>query len=101
MPEVFADTFYWIALLNPVDRWHQQARAFSQTNPELSLVTTDAVLTEMLNYFSEAGLRMRQAAATLCDQTMRTQIQSCCRRLEKCLPAGSICIRRVQTKAIV
>ena len=70
MPEVFADTFYWIALLNPVDRWHQQARAFSQTNPELSLVTTDAVLTEILNYFSEAGLRMRQAAATLCDQTM-------------------------------
>jgi len=58
MPEVFADTFYWIALLNPADRWHQPARTFSQTNPEVSFVTTDAVLTEMLNYFSEAGERM-------------------------------------------
>jgi predicted nucleic acid-binding protein len=70
VPEVFADTFYWIALLNPADKWHQEARTFSQTNPEVSLVTTDAVLTEILNYFSEAGERMRQAVAALCDQTM-------------------------------
>lgn len=70
MPEVFAYTFYWIALLNPADKWHQEARTFSQTNPEVSLVTTDAVLTEMLNYFSEAGEKMRQAAAALCDETM-------------------------------
>ncbi len=70
MPEVFADTFYWIALLNPADKWHQAAKSFSRTNPEVSIVTTDAVLTEFLNYFSEAGQRMRQAAAALCDQTM-------------------------------
>jgi predicted nucleic acid-binding protein len=70
VPEVFADTFYWIALLNPSDKWHQAARTFSQTNPEVSLVTTDAVLTEFLNYFSEAGERMRRAVAALCDQTM-------------------------------
>ena len=70
MPEVFADTFYLIALLNPADKWRQQARAYSQTNPNVSLVTTEAVLTEMLNYFSEAGERMRQAAAALCDQTV-------------------------------
>ena len=70
MPEVFADTFYWIALLNPADKWHQEARTFGQTNPEVPLVTTDVVLTEILNYFSEAGERMRQAAAALCDQTM-------------------------------
>lgn len=73
MPEVFADTFYWIALLNPADKWHQQAKTFSQTNPEFSLVTTDAVLTEMLNYFSEAGERMRRAAAALCDQSNCTR----------------------------
>lgn len=70
MPEVFADTFYWIALLNPADKWHQAAKTFSQTNPETSLVTTDAVLTEVLNYFSETGEKMRQAAVALCDQTM-------------------------------
>jgi predicted nucleic acid-binding protein len=70
VPEVFADTFYLIALLNPADKWHEEARTFSQTNPEVSLLTTDAVLMEMLNYFSEAGEGMRQAAAALCDQTM-------------------------------
>jgi predicted nucleic acid-binding protein len=70
VPEVFADTFYWIALLNPADKWHQEAIAFSQTNPEVSLVTTDAVLIEVLNYFSDTGDRMRQAATALCEQAM-------------------------------
>jgi predicted nucleic acid-binding protein len=70
VPEVFADTFYWIALLNPADKWHQEAKTFSQTNPKVSLVTTDAVLMEFLNYFAGAGERMRRAVAALCDQTM-------------------------------
>ena len=35
MPEVFADTFYWIALLNPADKWHQDARRISQARPGL------------------------------------------------------------------
>lgn len=70
MPQVFANTFYWIALLNPADKWHQSARTFSQVNPEVSVVTTDALWTEVLNYFSEAGPKMREAAAALCDQTM-------------------------------
>jgi predicted nucleic acid-binding protein len=68
VPQVFADTFYWIALLNPADKWHQSARTFSQANPEISVVTTDAVWTEVLN-FSEAGPKMRKAAVALCDQT--------------------------------
>ena len=70
MPEVFADTFYWIALLNPADKFHQAAKTFGQNSPQSSLVTTDAVLTEVLNYFSQASGRMRKAAAALCDQTM-------------------------------
>lgn len=70
MPEVFADTFYWIALLNLADKWHQKAISLSQTNPELSLVTTEAVLTEMLNYFSAAGEKMRNAGAALCDHAI-------------------------------
>jgi uncharacterized protein len=71
VPEVFADSFYWIALLNPADKWHQDARTISQTRLEASLVTTEAVLVEMLNYFSASGERMRRAAASLCDQTIR------------------------------
>jgi hypothetical protein len=26
MKQIFADTFYWVALINPQDNWHQQAR---------------------------------------------------------------------------
>jgi uncharacterized protein len=58
------------SLLNPADKWHQEAKSFSQTRPEITLVTTDAVLMEVLNYFSEAGARMRQAAVALCEQVM-------------------------------
>ena len=71
MPEVFADTFYWIALINPADQWHQDAKAFSQANAQASTVTTEAVLTEVLNYFSGAGAVMRQAAAVICDHAMK------------------------------
>jgi len=70
VPEVFAYTFYWIALLSLADKWHPEAITFSRANPDVSLVTTDAVLTEVLNYFSEAGQKMRQAAVAVCDQTM-------------------------------
>ena len=70
MPEVLADTFYWIALLNPADKSHQNARTFSQSQPELSIVTTEAILVEMFNYFSASCQRMRQAATTLCDQIL-------------------------------
>jgi predicted nucleic acid-binding protein len=70
VPEVFADTFYWIALINPADQWHHDAKVFSQANEQTSLVTTEAVLTEVLNYFSEAGEVKRQAAAAICDHAM-------------------------------
>lgn len=70
MSEVLADTFYGIALLNPADKWHLKAKGFSQTNPEISLVTTEAILIEMLNYFSGAGQKMRLVASELCAQTL-------------------------------
>ena len=28
MKEVFGDTFFWTAIANPRDRWHDQALAF-------------------------------------------------------------------------
>jgi predicted nucleic acid-binding protein len=71
VPEVFADTFYWIALINPADQWHQDAKALSQANAQASTVTTEAVLTEVLNYFSGTGAVMRQAAAAICDHAMK------------------------------
>lgn len=63
---VFADTFYWIALLYRRDPWHPQVTAFSQTLTDADLVvTTDAVLTEVLAALSAAGAHVRDEAVLL------------------------------------
>jgi hypothetical protein len=38
---VFADTFYWIALLNTSGEDHKQVIQFGQSNPNIKLVTND------------------------------------------------------------
>jgi len=63
MRRVFADTSYWIALLNPRDDLHKKAIAVSQESSFDEIVTSEMVLTELLNSFSDRGLRLRQAAA--------------------------------------
>ena len=70
MREIFADSFYWIALANPKDQWHAAAKDFSQANLEATLVTTDEVLAEFLNYFAEAGEQSRGVVAQMCQQVM-------------------------------
>ena len=70
MSEIFADSFYWIALANPADASHQTATNFSQTNLEAMLVTTDEVLSEFLNYFSAAGESKRSVVANMFEETM-------------------------------
>ncbi len=62
---VFADAFYWVALLNPGDAFHAPVTSFSRTLGGACLVTTDEVLTEMLNWFSRSGPYWRGKAATL------------------------------------
>lgn len=62
MRTLFADTFYWIALLNRRDQWHQSVRNLNRTLNNVQFVTTDEVLTEFLNFFSGYEPRMRQSA---------------------------------------
>jgi predicted nucleic acid-binding protein len=60
---VFADTLYWIALMNPRDQWRDRALAASQSLRDACLVTTEEVLTEVLNGLSAAGPHMRADAS--------------------------------------
>lgn len=60
MKRIFVDTFFWIALASPRDEWHQQARTLYIALSDATLVTTDEVLTEFLNYFAESGDYLRQ-----------------------------------------
>jgi predicted nucleic acid-binding protein len=60
MTTVFADTVYFIALLNPADQLHPQARALSN-NPPGALLTTEFVLTEVGDALSRPEHRARFA----------------------------------------
>ena len=63
MSNVFADTHYWIAIINPHDQWHSRAVTVSQSLGTVQLVTTDDVLVEVLNFFAGYGALMRSNAA--------------------------------------
>jgi predicted nucleic acid-binding protein len=58
MTRWFADTFYFLALLNPKDARHAAAVQFSRANGK-SVVTTEWVLTELAD-----GLARRETRAT-------------------------------------
>ncbi|WP_414545575.1 type II toxin-antitoxin system VapC family toxin [Nostoc sp. CCY0012] len=62
MRVVFADTGYWVALLNPHDDLHNKAVKLSQAVQPAHIVTTEMVLTEVLNDFSSRGKFFREAA---------------------------------------
>ncbi len=60
MKKIFADTGYWIALLNPDDDLHQKARNMAISLKNVSIVTSDMVFTELLNAFSGKGRFYRE-----------------------------------------
>ena len=63
MKQVFADTSYWIAMLNPRDQLHEKAVAVSEEISVARVVTSEMVLTELLNAFSESGAQLRRLVA--------------------------------------
>ena len=46
MRRVFADTYYFLAIINPRDRAHSRAMAFSEAQ-DIQIVTTHWVMTEL------------------------------------------------------
>ena len=63
MKTVFADTGYWIALLDPQDTLRSKAINLSITFTQVQIYTSEMVLTEILNHFSKRGNFLRYAAA--------------------------------------
>jgi uncharacterized protein len=60
MRTVFADTFYWISFFNPNDAWYKQVRDVTRLLEPLQIITTEDVLSEVLTFYSNSGLRMRR-----------------------------------------
>ncbi len=67
MKQIFADTFYWVALINPRDNWHQRAREVTAKLENIELVTADEILVELLNFMSAQGQKMRRRAVEFID----------------------------------
>jgi len=58
----FAETFYWIAVAHPRDAFHNQVVTRRRAHCHAQLVTTEEVLTEVLNWFAGWGPEARLSA---------------------------------------
>ena len=64
MRAVFADTYYFIALLDRRDKDHETARSYDKSlSRDTELVTTEMILVELLNTFSNYGPLLKSFAA--------------------------------------
>ena len=71
MRTVFADTGYWVAILNPDDGLHQTAVSVTASLSSLQIVAREMIFTEVLNSFSKRGAFLRQNAVTLIQRSIR------------------------------
>lgn len=69
MSLTFVDTLYFIASINPKDQWHEKALEVGATLKG-DLVTTEAVLIELLNFFCAYGPEMRVKCAAVVDDSL-------------------------------
>src|SRR5260370_11926083 len=65
MKQIFADSSYWIGLVNPRDQIHQKVIKITQQLFSVRLVTTEMVLGALLNSFSDSPFRQAVAGMVL------------------------------------
>lgn len=73
MKTVFADTGYWIAIVNPRDELHQKAKEITTSLAPLQIVTSEIVFGELLTGFSNKGEPLRRVAVQLIDRALNEQ----------------------------
>lgn len=71
MQEYFADAWYLIALANRFDSHHAAAGRLEALIADRSIVTHDAVLTEVLTYFSGSGPNTRKRIVDFARRALR------------------------------
>jgi len=73
MTRIFADTSYWLALLNPEDELHPSAVILARKFSSAKIVTSEMVFVEVLNSFSKRGPYLRKAAAQAVEALRRNR----------------------------
>lgn len=70
MRQIFADTFYWIAFINPSDVWHTRVTHTWRSLQPCTLITTEEVLGELLTFYSKSGNKLRERAVNLVEDVL-------------------------------
>ena len=74
MKRCFADTVYWLALINRQDQYNARAVEASAALGQCHVVTTDAVLMEFLNALAEAGPHIRATGIIMVETIRRNYL---------------------------
>jgi predicted nucleic acid-binding protein len=69
MTALFADTFYWIALIDFSDSAHERALELTVDVP---ITTTDEVLAEYLTFFARVHEQMRRKALASAQRILKS-----------------------------
>jgi predicted nucleic acid-binding protein len=56
----FADTWFWVALINQGDSGHDRAKAMLDKIRNSKILTSELVLIELLNFFASRGRFLRE-----------------------------------------
>lgn len=72
--DIFVDTLYLVARLNPKDQWHKVSLELDSQIKGRHLATTETVLLELLNFLAEFPPEMRLAAANFTEQALRGSV---------------------------
>lgn len=88
MKLVFADTNYWVALINPNDQWRGPALSVQALLHDVRLVTTDVILIEVLNFFAEHGREARLRAVSVTEEILTNPETEVARHTHESLLAG-------------
>ena len=95
MKQIFADTFYWVALINKKDNWHQRVIEVTSTLKNVEIVTTDEVLIEVLNFLSAIVPLRRRTVQFIDDIMQNTHIKVIPQNRESFLEGFNLYRRRL------
>ncbi len=73
MQEVFADTNFWVAKIHPEDQWHERVIDVEYEIGIVNLVTTETVLVETLNYFSNFRKDVKETAYLIIESIIESK----------------------------